>query len=102
MSAFPVTTDTVLQLLRQLPPREQLRVLAQVLPELERDLPAALSAPDFWCGVDATSLVSLQGVRPVNDFDAILGGWPEDESVDDFIATIRDWRQSDLVELDAE
>lgn len=30
--------DTVLDLLRQLPPRERLRVLAQALPEVEQDL----------------------------------------------------------------
>jgi hypothetical protein len=34
-----VTVDTVLDLLRQLPPRERLRVLAQALPEAERELP---------------------------------------------------------------
>jgi hypothetical protein len=37
----PITTESVLRQLRQLPPRERLRVVAQVLPELERDLPAA-------------------------------------------------------------
>jgi hypothetical protein len=37
-SSVLVTTDKVLKELRQLPPREQLRVIAQVLPEVERDL----------------------------------------------------------------
>jgi hypothetical protein len=32
------TTDTVLDMLRQLPPRERLRVIAQALPEVKRDL----------------------------------------------------------------
>ena len=32
------TADTVLSLLRQLPPRERLRVIAEALPEVERDL----------------------------------------------------------------
>ncbi len=32
------TTDTVLDMLRQLPPRERSRVIAQALPEVERDL----------------------------------------------------------------
>jgi hypothetical protein len=32
------TTDTVLDMLRQLPPRERLRVIVQALPEVERDL----------------------------------------------------------------
>lgn len=35
-----ITIDTVLTLLRQLPPRERLRVIAQALPETERDLSA--------------------------------------------------------------
>jgi hypothetical protein len=33
-----VTIDTVLSMLRQLPPRERLRAIAQALPETERDL----------------------------------------------------------------
>jgi len=35
----PITAESVLRQLRQLPPRERLRVVAQVLPELESDLP---------------------------------------------------------------
>jgi hypothetical protein len=34
-----VTVDMVLDLLRQLPPRERLSVIAQALPEAERALP---------------------------------------------------------------
>jgi hypothetical protein len=37
----PITAESVLRQLRQLPPRERLRVVAQVLPELARDWPAA-------------------------------------------------------------
>jgi hypothetical protein len=33
-----VTADTVLDMLRQLPPRERLQVIAQALPETEREL----------------------------------------------------------------
>jgi hypothetical protein len=35
-----------------------------------------------------------QGIKPL-DFDALLAKadfWPEDENIDDFIATIRKWR----------
>jgi hypothetical protein len=35
-----------------------------------------------------------QGIKPLN-FDALLAKadfWPEDESIDDFIATIHKWR----------
>jgi hypothetical protein len=37
-SKADITADTVLQELRQLPPRERLRVIAQALPEVEREL----------------------------------------------------------------
>jgi hypothetical protein len=37
-SSAVVTADKILKELRQLPPREQLRVIAQILPEVERDL----------------------------------------------------------------
>ena len=40
MSTTTVTADTVLNMLRQLPPRERLKVIAQALPETERDLSA--------------------------------------------------------------
>ena len=43
MSITPTSPEAVLRLLRQLPPRERLRVVNQVLPELERDLPVSLS-----------------------------------------------------------
>jgi len=102
VNTFPVTTDTVLQLLRQLPPRERLRVVVHVLPELERDLPAAQPALDFWCGADLGVLAERQGVRPVEDFDALLGGWPEDEPIDEFIVTIREWRRQNLAKAHAE
>ena len=39
------------------------------------------------------ALIEQQGVRPVIDFDALLGGWPENETVDEFIAAVHQWRQ---------
>ena len=96
VNVYPMTADaaTVLRLLRLLPPRERLRVVAQVLPELERDLPVAPPSSRFWQGDDVHVLAKHQGVQPVTDFDSLLGGWPEDEPVDDFLAAVRDWRQS--------
>jgi hypothetical protein len=38
MSLTTVTVDAVLNMLRQLPPRERLKVIVQALPEVERDL----------------------------------------------------------------
>ncbi len=39
MSTYVATADQVLILLRQLPPREQLRVVSKALPALEKELP---------------------------------------------------------------
>jgi hypothetical protein len=39
-------------------------------------------------------LAEEQGVKPL-DFDALLAKadfWPEDESIDDFIAAVQEWR----------
>lgn len=100
MNALPVTVDSVLQLLRQLPPRERLQVVMQVLPDLEHDLPA-ISPADFWEGADMRVLAERQGVKPVDDFDALLGGWPVDEPIDDFIVAVREWRRQNPAEVDA-
>lgn len=41
-------------------------------------------------------LAARQGVAQVGDFDALLGDfWPEEESADDFIAAVRQWRRED-------
>jgi hypothetical protein len=91
-------TDTVLRLLRLLPPRERLRVVVEVLPELEDELPAT-EAAGFWQGSDIGTLAERQGVQPIGDFAALLGGWPEDESVDDFLAALHQWKQENLAEV---
>ena len=90
-------TDTVLRLLRLLPPRERLRVVVEVLPELEKELPATAEF-DFWQGSDILSLAEQQGVQPIADLDCLAGGWPEGESVDDFLAQLHRWRQENPAE----
>lgn len=104
MELYPLIADpdTVLELLRRLPPRERLRVVAQVLPEFEHDLPATPSSSNFWRGDDIHTLAERQGVQPVTDFDAFLGGWPEDEPLDDFIAAIREWRRQTPAQVHAQ
>lgn len=39
-------------------------------------------------------LAEEQGVKPLtlDDLEAMRGVWPEDESIDDFIAAVRQWR----------
>lgn len=39
-------------------------------------------------------LASEQVAHPITDFDRLLGDfWPEDESADEFIAAVRQWRR---------
>lgn len=45
---------------------------------------------------DPLALAQAQGVLPLSSFDDLLGNfWPEDESVDEFIAEIRELRRQD-------
>jgi hypothetical protein len=97
MSLSTTSPETVLRLLRQLPPRDRLRVVNQILPELERDLPALPTSSDFWRSTDLATLAENQGVYAVDNFQTLLGGWPEDENVDDFIASVRAGRQRNRV-----
>jgi hypothetical protein len=99
VNTIPVSVDRVLQLLRQLPPRDRLRVVVEVLPDFEQVLPGASSISDFWESADVYALAKSQGVRPVDDFDELLGGWPEDESIDDFIVAVREMRRQNPAEV---
>jgi hypothetical protein len=85
--------EVVLRLLRMLPPRERLRVVAEVLPELEDELPATPASPAFWQAPDIEALARRQGVEPTADFASLLGGWPEDESINGFLGALDAWRQ---------
>jgi hypothetical protein len=39
-------------------------------------------------------LAAQQGVAPIDDFEAVLGApSPDDESVEEFSASLRDWRR---------
>jgi len=90
MSLSTTSPETVL---RQLPPRDRLHVVNQILPELEQDLPSRPASSDFWRSADLTTLAENQGVYAVDNFQALLGGWPEDESIDEFIASVHAERQ---------
>ena len=51
---------------------------------------AFLSQPQ----VDLPTLAAQQGVGPVTNFDDLLGDfWPEDETADEFVAAVRQWRR---------
>lgn len=46
----------------------------------------------FWDNLSVDELARRQGVAPVTDLDSLAGDWPEDESVDDFLAMVREVR----------
>lgn len=49
--------------------------------------------PDIWEHPILEELAKLQGVKPVEKFEALLGDfWPEDEDIDDFISWLRNRR----------
>jgi hypothetical protein len=42
---------------------------------------------------DLDALAEAQGVEPIGDIDELVADfWPEDESVEDFMAAVRRWR----------
>ncbi|HLH26833.1 MAG TPA: hypothetical protein VK066_30270 [Chloroflexota bacterium] len=53
-----------------------------------------LPVPPVPTGTPTTvEIAAQQGVAPIEDIDELLGDfWPEDESEDEFLATIRAWR----------
>lgn len=60
--------------------------------------PAIMSGRAFFAQprMDLTTLAAQQGVQAVTDFDALFGDfWPADETVDEFIAAVREWRRED-------
>jgi hypothetical protein len=43
----------------------------------------------FWEGKGAAELAREQGAKPATSVNDLAANWPEDESVDDFLALIR-------------
>lgn len=46
----------------------------------------------FWEGKSAEQLAREQGAKPATSVNDLAGEWPDDESVDDFLALIRGGR----------
>jgi hypothetical protein len=63
-------------------------------PSSQHPKPQTLRLQTFDSRPTLEALASEQGVEPTGDFDALLGDfWPEDESADEFILTLREWRR---------
>lgn len=81
-----------LEAARALSPEDQLALLnelersvARTSSALERELERSTSR--FWHGPSIEEIIEAQGVKPVTDLDSLKSGaWPEDESIDDFLA----------------
>jgi len=86
----------LLVLLRRLMLAEETSAAAATARVQARVEPAAVLGVDFFSGrrSDLQTLAEQQGVQPVTDFDDLLGDfWPEDETADQFIAAVRQWRR---------
>lgn len=42
--------------------------------------------------LSVAELADIQGVEPITDLKVLAGAWPEDESIEDFLASVRKWR----------
>jgi hypothetical protein len=47
---------------------------------------------EFYGSYSIEELARMQGVRPVEDFESLLGGWPADELDDGFEEAVAVWR----------
>ena len=61
------------------------RPIATPTPKLERD--------PFWHGKSIDVLATEQGVKPLRSLEDLRGDWPEEDSIDEFLAELRRWRR---------
>jgi hypothetical protein len=63
----------------------------------KQEIESFINADDFYTAVDVETLAKQQGVGPFNFARARQLGnfWPKDESIDEFIATVRQWRDEE-------
>ncbi len=57
------------------------------------DASAGTAPNGFWNGQSLEALAISQGVRPLRTIKDVQGEWPADESVDDFIKSVRSGRR---------
>jgi hypothetical protein len=48
---------------------------------------------EFWRGKSVEELASEQGVQPIHRLENLAIDWPEEDSVDEFLALIREVRR---------
>lgn len=53
-----------------------------------------LPGDTFWAGAAISELAEAQGVAPIQSLDELWGDfWPDEESIDNFIETVRQCRK---------
>jgi len=50
----------------------------------------------FWQSKTIQEIALAQGVKPITNFDVLLGGWPEDEVNDHFEEAVERWRHGEF------
>lgn len=63
----------------------------------KQELDVHNTANDFFESADIATLAKQQGVGPLDFAKARRLGrfWPQDESIDDFVASVRRWRDEE-------
>jgi hypothetical protein len=51
------------------------------------------ASADFWAGKSVEELAREQGVQPINNLAALAIDWPQEESIDEFLALVREVRR---------
>ena len=82
-----ITFDKVLQEVKALSAPEQQRLLQLLAGNEQETTPAKR----------IEQLVAAQGTRPLSFAEMLGSFWPEDESADEFLATLREWRNESEV-----
>ena len=92
-----VDAQKILEAARALPPESQLEILQGLAQSLARSLaPLTSASATFWDSLSLEELASEQHVSPVTDVSALQSSaWPEDESVDEFLAYMYEQRSAD-------
>ncbi len=73
------------------------RTAGEVGRQVDRQLSRTVSS-EFYEQHDLTALASQQGVKPIADPNELAGDfWPENETTEDFITTLWEWRHGELV-----
>ena len=93
----PNPKEALIKLILQLPARQVMEVLdfARFINARQNAQTEALSG-DLWKGKSVAELAAEQDVPPISQESYQSDFWPQDESVDDFLAAVRQWRQESL------